>query len=265
MEIRWIWTSNEESKDPWSKVGKPSGVLVDEDIISLGTKGLLICEGFDPTQVKQSCYELRVGKIAYFLSRPETERKQVINEERPLIIRPSEVVTIITLEKISLPEFILGRIISKGQLFSIGLSPVITYADPGFEGNLGITFINHSKKNIQFRTSESISKIEFERLGKPVKLPYKGRHNYAADLWPIDASKFEPNRKIGDKEIKSDDLFKSDVNFFGEPFDLIFLRIKNLEREIKKLRLTLAILVSTRGYRSLLYTTKSTTNLEGIT
>ena len=61
MEIRWIWTSNEESKDPWSKVGKPSGVLVDEDIISLGTKGLLISEGFDALKLNNLVMNLRVG------------------------------------------------------------------------------------------------------------------------------------------------------------------------------------------------------------
>jgi dCTP deaminase len=232
------------STDPWEGIGKPSGVLVDEDIISLGTKGLLVCEGFDPKQVKQSCYELRVGEIAYFLSRPEAERKQAITKEKPLIVRPQEVVTIITLEKINLPDFILGRIISKGQLFSIGLSPVITYADPGFEGNLGITFINHSKRNIQFKLFDSISKIEFERLGKSVKHQYKGQHNYASGIWPIDASRFVPNRVIEEKQIQNNELLKSDANFFGEPFDAFYAKIRKLENKLRLLSWSIVLVVS---------------------
>ena len=205
----------------------------------------MIIDGFDEAQVKQTCYELRVGNSAHFLSRSETERKQAITKEKPLIVRPQEVVTIITLERICLPNFILARIISKGQLFSIGLSPVITFADPGFEGNLGITFINHSKKNIRFCLNDPISKIEFERLGKPVNKPYKGKHNYADDIWPIDASKFAKNRIIKAEETLSVGSLKSDVNFYGEPFDAFYASMRNLEKQVKRLRLINTIIILT--------------------
>lgn len=233
------------SKDEaWSNVGQPSGVLVDEDLVLLGTNGLLISKEFEQSQVKQSCYELRVGKIAYFLSRPESERKKVIDEENPLTIRPQEVVTIITFEEVNLPDFVLGRIISKGHLFSIGLSPVITYVDPGFAGNLGITFINLSKRIIKFKLKDSICKIEFEKLGKHVQHPYRGQHNLASDIWPIDVSKFAPKRKIERKDVVDNELLKSDAEYFGEPFDLILERMKHVDRQIQQLRFLFASIVS---------------------
>jgi dCTP deaminase len=233
--------------DVWSNVGQPSGVLVDQDIILLGSRGLLISKEFEQSQVKQSCYELRVGKIAYFLSRPESERKKVIDAENPLIIRPQEVVTIITFEEVDLPDFVLGRIISKGHLFSIGLSPVITYADPGFAGNLGITFINLSKRTIKFNLKDAICKIEFEKLGKPVQHPYRGQHNFASEIWPIDANKFVPKRKIEKKDVVDNELLKSEAEYFGEPFDLVYERMKHITHQIQLLKFLFAATLSLLG------------------
>lgn len=228
----------------WRRVGKSSGLLTDEDITRLGQNNLLISNGFNASQVKQTCYELRVGRIAYFLSRPEIERKKTIDEQTPLIVRPQEVVTIITYEEVDLPDFILGRIVSKGQLFSIGLSPVITYADPGFSGNLGITFINLSKKTIKFEYKDTICKIEFEKLGKRVVQPYRGPHSFASELWPIDTSRFLPKRQIEPKDLKNDKLLRKDAEYLGEPFDLISERLIYVGDQIRTLKLVLAGVVS---------------------
>jgi dCTP deaminase len=227
------------STEIWKKVGKSSGLLTDEDIILLGNNNLLISGGFDVSQVKQTCYELRVGRVAYFLAGPESEGKKTIDEQNPLIVRPQEVVTIITYEEVNLPDFILGRIISKGHLFSIGLSPVITYADPGFSGNLGITFINLSRKIIKFGFKDAICKIEFEKLGKAVRQPYRGPHGFATQIWPIDRSRFMQKREIGPKEILDDELLRADAEYFGEPFDLISERLIHVGNQIRSLKSTL--------------------------
>lgn len=231
----------------WRTIGMSPGVLTDADIIMLGEKNILISSGFEASQVKQTCYELRVGRYAYFLSRPENERKVEINEQNPLIVRPQEVVTIITYEAVNMPDFILGRIISKGHLFSIGLSPVITYADPGFSGNMGITFINLSKKTIKFGYKDSICKIEFEKLGKSVSQPYHGQHNFASEIWPIDANKFLPRRKIEKKDITDDRLMKADAEYFGEPFDLISEKLRHIEDRIRTLRFRWASVATVIG------------------
>jgi len=228
----------------WERIGKPSGVLTDEDLTLLGNSGLLISAGYDSSQVKQSCYELRVGKVAYFLSKPESERKKTVDEQNPLILRPLEVVTIITYEEVSLPDFVLGRMISKGHLFSIGLSPVITYADPGFSGNLGITFINLSKRNIKFGYKEPICKIEFEKLGKAVIHPYRGQHNFASEIWPIDANKFLPKRQIKKKDLADNKLLKTEAEYFGEPFDLISERLIHIDHRIRTLKFILAGIIT---------------------
>ncbi len=54
--------------------------------------------------------------------------------------------------------------VCKGSLFSIGLSHVATYADPGFKGNLGIVTQNLSDKYIVPPPGEQIAKIDFTQL-----------------------------------------------------------------------------------------------------
>ncbi|MFX0116433.1 MAG: hypothetical protein ACFFB3_17915 [Candidatus Hodarchaeota archaeon] len=227
------------SEQLWDGIESVSGVLTDEDISLLGRNGLLISAGYADSQVNQSCYELRVGKVAYLLSNPESERKQTVDENHPLVIRPMEIATIITFEEIRLPDFIVGRIISKGRLFSIGLSPVITYADPGFSGNLGITFINLSKRRIRLNYLEPICKIEFEKLGKSVIHPYHGQHNFASQLWPIDTNKFLAKRNIEKDDMKGNKLLRADAEYFGEPFDLIAEKLLQIDSRFRTVRFTL--------------------------
>ncbi len=56
----------------WASAGLPSGLLTDEDIVTLCDQGFLITENFEQDQVHQTCYELRVGTTAFFLLREET-------------------------------------------------------------------------------------------------------------------------------------------------------------------------------------------------
>ena len=92
---------------------------------------------------------------------------------------------LITHEELIVPTDMIARVISKGSLFSVGLSPVCTYADPGFPGNLGIVTQNISDKYIELPIGEPIAKVDFARLRKSVDHPYQGQHGYKTEIWPI--------------------------------------------------------------------------------
>ncbi len=146
----------------------------------------LITKCYDPGFVKQTCYELRVGNtVWYTYLRDSALRKKSIKEEGGVYLPPKAYATIITMEELELPADCVARIMTKGQLFSIGISAVNTYADPGFIGNLGITLINHSNKPVFIPIGEPIAKIEFVKLRKEISEPYKGPHLNAGKLWPI--------------------------------------------------------------------------------
>jgi dCTP deaminase len=223
--------------DLWQEI--EPGVLTDDEIQTLGAAGLLIVNGFDPQQVQQTCYELRVGKAAYFLSKQETRRKVQITDdtgdEGTVLLKPRDVVTVITLEQVELPDFLIGRVFTKGTLFSVGINPVVTYVDPGFAGNLGITLVNNSNRVFKLRHGESICKVEFERLRKPVKQPYRGVHFFASETWPFQMEHLMPPRELTSEEIHDSELFEAEMDSAGEPFDLLAARVKFLGDELARL------------------------------
>jgi dCTP deaminase len=183
----------------WEDI-KP-GILIDSEINALCSSKLLITNNYDSRFVKQTCYELRAGDTMWntYIRNPEL-RKVSIKERGSVYLPAKGYATIMTMEELKLPPDCVGRIMTKGQLFSIGISAVNTYADPGFNGPLGITLINHSTKPIFIPIGDPIAKIEFEKLNAEVAEPYKGRHLNAGDLWPIPDSYYKVPSSIDVKK-----------------------------------------------------------------
>lgn len=186
------------TNDPWSTI--PVGTLTDADIIGLARQGLLIDGGFSEACVKQACYELRASEIFYEPA-SSRENKRLEMKGVPYILRPGTFVTVIVTEHLHLPADVLGRILTKGQLVSIGIVPVNTYADPGFQGRLGITLYNSSHRYIAIAADQPIAKIEFSRLPKSVEKPYAGQHGYETQMWPVPVHLYATEEMLGQSGI----------------------------------------------------------------
>ena len=156
--------------------------LSDTDIGAGMVAGRLIRGGHE-RQIGPSCYELRMGPIYYDLT--EGDKRLDATGSGYILIKPGHRVVLITQEEIVVPHDIVGRVTSKGSLFSVGLSAVSTYADPGFIGNLGIVTQNLGDKYLVLPIGESIAKIDFSQLSGPVKNPYRGQHGFQTQIWPI--------------------------------------------------------------------------------
>ncbi|MCM8731294.1 hypothetical protein ACFO8O_10010 [Hephaestia sp. GCM10023244] len=137
----------------------------------------------DMSGLAGACYELRMGNVYYDLT--ENGKRFALAQSEAVLIKPGHRVVLITSEEFDVPPDILVRIVSKGSLFSVGLSPVATYADPGFAGNLGIVTENISDKYIELPQGEPIAKADFTRLSGPVAKPYQGQHGFHTGIWPI--------------------------------------------------------------------------------
>lgn len=159
------------------------GTLNDSEIELLCSKGELIDENFDPRRIKQACYELRCGNVYYDIV--VGGKRFVVDDGKNILLKPKQTLVVITAESLRLPSDILGRILTKGVLFSLGVVPVNTYADPGFSGRLGIVMSNISNNYIKISPGEPIAKIEFSRLASAVSRPYSGQHGYQTEIWPI--------------------------------------------------------------------------------
>lgn len=165
-----------------------AGTLSDEHIINACNEGWLIDEEFTQQGIRQACYELRSSNVYYELDRVDRDTNPVRHELPPdqfILLKPKQIITVITLESLRLPNNILGRVLTKGQLFSIGIVPVNTYADPGFRGRLGITLANLSNNYVKIPLREPIAKIEFSKLRRPVSDAYDGQHGYKTKMWPV--------------------------------------------------------------------------------
>jgi dCTP deaminase len=179
--------------------------------------------------VGSAYYELRMGKVYYDLT--ENNQRIELNRGQKVIIKPGHKVVLITEEVMNIPNNIIGRVISKGSFFSIGLSPVCTNADPGFKGNLGLVTQNFSNSYIEIPQKEGIGKIDFSLLDKVTVKPYVGQHGFQSKIWPI---KNHLQKKHGD--VSHDDRVFSQ----RKEADLIIPKIicdslKNMESTQKKI------------------------------
>ncbi len=207
-----------------SKIASNSfGTLVDYEIEELCSLKQLIAENFAQENLRQACYELRASNCYY--EDAENGARVLLEDNKYILIKPKQLIVIITMESLFLAPDILGRIMAKGQLFSLGIVPVSTYADPGFQGKLGIVLLNMSNNYIKINPGESIAKIEFSRLANAVSRPYHGQHGYDSKIWP------KSNHMIlSEAELRQDKRIKSSseevVQAYGKDMagviDLVF-------------------------------------------
>ena len=188
-----------EKTEIWTHISV--GTIRDADIIALAKAGELIIGEFNEQNVKQACYELRASNVFYETA-ASRENKRVDIGSNGYILRPHCYVTAIVQERIQLPPNVLARILTKGQLFSIGILPVCTYADPGFTGRLGITLCNVSHRHIVIKAGQPIAKIEFSLLAEPVTNPYSGQHGYETEIWPIPVHLYADDAQLRTAGIK---------------------------------------------------------------
>ena len=230
MQVKLKTNESEESlmEDQKEKI-VAIGTLADKDIITYCKEGKLIIEEYCEKNIKQACYELRASNIYYDLV--NGNKKNVLNQDEYILIKPKQMVVIITMETLELPLNILGRILTKGKLFSIGLLPVNTYADPGFTGQLGVVFNNLSNNFIKIYPGETIAKIEFCKLENSVSKPYSGQHGYQTKIWPVPIDMILTEEEIiNDKRIKT---IEEEIELsYGKGVGQVIKRVYKFERHL---------------------------------
>lgn len=207
------------------------GTLNDKSIIEMCQDKRLISEGFQEKNVKQACYEIRSSYEYYDLSDDAKYYNLKESDFGYILLKLRQMVVILSLEKFNIPKDVIGRIMTKGKLFSIGIIPVNTYADPGFKGRLGIVLQNLSTKYIKIKPKEEIAKIEFSKLQEEVEEPYAGQHGYNTHIWPVDKKYWLNHDDINnDKRIKT---VSSEIGLsYGKQMSKMLELIENYERKI---------------------------------
>jgi dCTP deaminase len=207
------------------------GTIIDSDIIALAGAGELIVDGFARENVRQACYELSASDV-FFEPASARENKMIrVTSDEGYLLRPHCYVVAIVKETIRLPADVLGRILTKGQLFSIGILPVNTYADPGFQGRLGITLYNGSHRHIVVKAGQAIAKIECTKLPKAVSNPYSGQHGFETKIWPLPVQHYASSDDLKRAVPKPGSVSEIETSY-GPPIGDLALRFAYYEKKV---------------------------------
>jgi deoxycytidine triphosphate deaminase len=153
-------------------------ILSDADIRDSG----FVSHAFDNSSLRGCTYEFRVSEIAYRYDYDQRVSRQECSDSH--LINPLETVTVITMETVNIGRKHFLSLYSKGFLFSLGIVPVCTGADPGFEGRLGISLTNVSARPVVLPVGTRFVKGTFHEMTRAAERPYAGQHGDATVSWP---------------------------------------------------------------------------------
>ena len=154
-------------------------VLSDRTIKEEMAKGRIIIEPLDPSCIQPASVDIHLDrKLLVFRSWRSPfyiDIKQNLDDltelvemedERPFFLQPGEFVLASTLESITLPDDIVGRLEGKSSLGRIGLLIHSTagYVDPGWQGHLTLELSNVAKLPITLYYRMRIGQVSFLRL-----------------------------------------------------------------------------------------------------
>ncbi|UCH52070.1 MAG: dCTP deaminase [Chloroflexota bacterium] len=162
-------------------------VLSDRTIKDEIDKGRIIIDPLIPNCIQPASVDLHLDKklLAFKPQRhpayidvrhsPDHLHELVeLDEDNAFFLNPGELVLASTLESITLPDDIVGRLEGKSSLGRIGLliNSTAGYVDPGWQGNLTIEISNVAKLPITLYYKMKIGQISFRRLTSPVDRLY---------------------------------------------------------------------------------------------
>jgi dCTP deaminase len=105
---------------------------------------------------------------------PQLTESEAIDENTPFILHPGEFVLAVTLERVEIPDDLVGRLDGKSSLGRLGLIVHSTagFVDPGFRGRLTLELTNVANLPITLYLGMPVSQISFSQLSTPADRPY---------------------------------------------------------------------------------------------
>ncbi|HEX2032291.1 MAG TPA: dCTP deaminase [Actinomycetota bacterium] len=173
-------------------------ILSDRDIRKQIESGRVVIEPFEPEMIQPSSVDLHVdnrfrifanSRYPYIDVRRRmddlTDLVEVASDE-PFILHPGEFVLGSTLEKVSLPDDIVGRIEGKSSLGRLGLLIHSTagFVDAGWEGYLTLELSNVANLPITIYPGMKIGQLCLFQMSSPADLPYGDRGKYQGQRGP---------------------------------------------------------------------------------
>jgi dCTP deaminase len=161
-------------------------VLSDQTILEFTAAGRLRIQPFVTEHVQPSSVDLRLGRhfrvfehsrythIDVREPQPGLTQGFEVLEGEPFVLHPGEFALGATLERVGLPDDLVGRLEGKSSLGRLGLIIHSTagYIDPGFDGTITLELSNVAKLPIPLYPGMFIGQISFLTMTTPVDRPY---------------------------------------------------------------------------------------------
>jgi dCTP deaminase len=162
-------------------------VLSDRTIKDEITRGRIIIEPLSPDCIQPASVDLHLDK-KLLVFKPQRHPNYIdvrrnldnlnelaeFDEDKAFFLNPGELVLASTLESVTLPDDIVGRLEGKSSLGRIGLliNSTAGYVDPGWRGHLTIEVSNVAKLPVTLYYKMKIGQISFLRLTTPAERLY---------------------------------------------------------------------------------------------
>jgi dCTP deaminase len=162
-------------------------VLSDRTIRRLVDEARISIDPYDPSLIQPSSVDMRVDRFFRVFRNSRypfidvkqaqeelTELVEVEEDGDPFILHPGEFVLGSTLERIRLPDDIVGRLDGKSSLGRLGLLIHSTagFIDPGWDGHVTLELSNVANLPITIYPRMKIGQLSFVQLSEPAETPY---------------------------------------------------------------------------------------------
>ena len=137
----------------------------------------ILIEPFSEESLQPAGYDLRVGDEAYI-------NGEILNvkELGAITIPPKTYALVLTLERVKLPDDVMGDMKLRSSLAREGLIGSFAWFDPGWDGKLTLGLYNASSEPVELSHGERFVQMAFVRLEAPPRKPYRGRYQGSARI-----------------------------------------------------------------------------------
>lgn len=107
------------------------------------------------------------------LANPEQELDRV-QAHKSFVVEPGEFVLASTIERVTMPYDLVGRVDGRSSLGRLGLVVHVTagFIDPGFDGNITLEMTNLNPSPLRLHVGLRVCQLSLHRLTSVVERPY---------------------------------------------------------------------------------------------
>ena len=161
-------------------------ILSDKSIREAIESGRLGIDPFDPNLIQPSSYDVRLDhkflvfrntKRAFIdVKQPADDLMEMleVGQDEPMFLHPKEFVLGSTIERVRIPNDLVGRLEGRSSLGRLGvvIHSTAGFIDPSFEGHVTLEISNLANLPIALYPGMRIGQISFTQMTTPAERPY---------------------------------------------------------------------------------------------